>query len=389
MRGGRAVLLTSLPAVAIIFLRQWFLNVSFFRSNTSNKDLPSISTPSSCVAACHCQRVLGLKGTWVQDWEFAANYGQHPQPFLVAPMRGLSRNIYKKFEPSNASLFRWETSWRWVDNSSSSMACQVDHTVSSSGVKVCALLQSLGIERVIFMGDSLTRQSYMALVNILGSQSVVASDSTSVHYLQCSSGNNNTLESSTIELILDDKIGGGRQDMSAPHVPLQFTNETLNMLGRGGRLLLVFNIGAHYQHLSFYQVDIDYLSQTLKGLSRPDDIYFFRTTVPGHYRCIPVAPRSEGAVKHGLSIVPYQSYHEYNFSAYDPFSWFNFEAYNTYAKTRLPMHMLDVYNMTLLRRDGHWGGMDCLHYRPMGPIDWWNHLLMTRLQSMIQCPMCQ
>ena len=42
------------------------------------------------------------------------------------------------------------------------------------------------------------------------------------------------------------------------------------------------------------------------------------------------------------------------------------------------IELLDVYPMTVLRRDGHTGGIDCadcgrddcLHYSLPGPIDW-------------------
>jgi hypothetical protein len=49
-------------------------------------------------------------------------------------------------------------------------------------------------------------------------------------------------------------------------------------------------------------------------------------------------------------------------------------------------HVLDLFDMTVLCKDGHGGGSNCLHYHP-GPCDWWNdHLLLTtQLQLFAQC----
>ena len=66
------------------------------------------------------------------------------------------------------------------------------------------------------------------------------------------------------------------------------------------------------------------------------------------------------------------------------FDWNLFEHYNAHAAKRLSklnnnynntnnstiqMHLPDIYNMTILRQDGHTGGNDCVHYFDPGPIN--------------------
>lgn len=47
------------------------------------------------------------------------------------------------------------------------------------------------------------------------------------------------------------------------------------------------------------------------------------------------------------------------------------------------VHLLDVFPMTALRRDGHTAiDGDCLHYVNPGPVDWWNRLWMAYLEEL-------
>jgi hypothetical protein len=89
--------------------------------------------------------------------------------------------------------------------------------------------------------------------------------------------------------------------------------------------------------------------------------------------------------------MPYRSYDEYAISEGNKtlYDWYLFEDYNEYVKQTVGdvFHVLDVFNMTVLRKDGHGGGKDCLHYRP-GPGDWWNHLLFTQLQLLLLAKQC-
>jgi hypothetical protein len=140
------------------------------------------------------------------------------------------------------------------------------------------------------------------------------------------------------------------------------------------------NIGAHYHKMEHYKEDLDLLMQEF---NRPNDLYFFRTTVPGHAQCKPRAPRKFDWTQ-GVRELPLKTYHDYQ--RVKTHDWNLFEDYNAYTRARLRssnIHILDVFNMTILRQDGHTGGRDCLHYFTPGPVDFWNHLLYTHLKELV------
>jgi len=117
------------------------------------------------------------------------------------------------------------------------------------------------------------------------------------------------------------------------------------------------------------------------------DIVWFRTSVPGHKDC------------DAENLSPFKTYDEYVPTITEVYSWDKFIDYNDYAsrvirerskKNNLKgpaIDILDVYPMTVLRPDGHAGGADCvncgrddcLHYSLPGPVDWWNHLMLSNL----------
>lgn len=397
MRNGASHILLLL-FVAALSLLQYGKLMSYSMVSTDAQYyydmlLPPAEPPISsvCLAACRCRQVLGKNGTWVQDWKFAETYGQQQDPEVVPSAGGFARNILRRFEPSVLSPWRWETSWRWVDynDGANSSECQVDYTMASKVQKVCDIFQSLQIERLVFMGDSLTKQHHIAMVNMLGGESIVA-DTHIRQVLHCPGSTQNT--PATVEILLH-QIDGGQPDVETAHAPLNLTDETLQILGQNnatlGRIVVIVNLGAHYHDVSLYQTDIDYLWHSVKSLQRPRDLYFFRTSVPGHYNCIPRNPRADSVKREGQHESPLATYDDYNRSGPDTYDWWLFEDYNEYVRQKKgDWHVLDVFNMTILRHDGHWGGLDCLHYRPAGPIDWWNHLFLTNLKSLIQCPAC-
>lgn len=196
----------------------------------------------------------------------------------------------------------------------------------------------------------------------------------------------NATTTTNIDLTYQGLVGGNTFSYS-PFQPLQFQSQVMDVLREEKPeepLLVVVNIGAHYHNTSLYETDVDYIVNTFQELDNPSNLYFFRTTIPGHLRCLPRRPKKPRMMRFGAREFPYQSYEEYaNVTASvgpDSYHWYLFEDYNEYVKRKVGsvLHVLDVFNMTVLRRDGHGGGGDCLHYRP-GPGDWWNHLLLTQL----------
>jgi hypothetical protein len=328
-------------------------------------------TNKSCAATCLAD--VGQNGTWVQDWEFAKEFGQHSVPLVVKGGPYIGRT-WGKFRPSEKAPFRWESSWKWIDYSPD--GCRVDSTMSADDL--CDVLAKLDVHRVLFVGDSLAKSQYHSLLNKLGSGRI-KNITKSTRWLQASLA----CRSHSIDLLGEHQQGGGQAFDHSERKEYALSNKTRQFINSDpNRLLAVMNIGAHYHKMEHYKEDLDLLIQGLQEFNRPSDLYFFRTTVPGHAKCKPRnALRFDW--KKGGREVPLKTYRDYKrVKLHD---WNLFEDYNTYTRARLRssnIRILDVFNMTVLRRDGHSGGGDCLHYFTPGPIDWWNHLLYTHLKEL-------
>jgi hypothetical protein len=380
---------------------------------------------SSTVRSCQCLQEVGTNGTWVQDFKFGKAYGQHPLPRNI-PYGPHMAWILESFVPQRQCPVPWETSWRWeaaitsdtppdteVSNNAQSddekgnaetTTCDIDYTINSSPGKVCAALRRFDIGQVLFLGDSMQEYQYVSFINMLGSSSSLVQISRFSWNLLCSAqddpiANTSKTESKPVEINFM-RLKGGKSEPYLPHVSMSDVSdaslEHLQQNLPADPLLVVLNFGAHYHNLTSYATDVDYVVKLFQSWNRPEDLYFFRSTVPGHHRCLPLNPKNIRKRTKGQRDVPYHSYEEYARSSEsnnklvghlnERFGWYLFEDYNEYAKRRVVglFHMLDVVNMTVLRKDGHVAGQDCLHYRP-GPGDWWNHLLFTQLQLLAQC----
>ena len=128
---------------------------------------------------------------------------------------------------------------------------------------------------------------------------------------------------------------------------------------------------------------------------------FYRETVPGHYPCTPMGNTCDVKKynwKRPVLDKPFATYDEFLNSSRkhrenpEAYQWSNFESYNEYARERLgnrstskdviPIHWLNIYNSSVLRRDGHIGFHDCLHYYQPGPTDFWAHFFHSYLYEL-------
>jgi hypothetical protein len=349
------------PLSIIVSSRDIFFRLSF---------LEQVQTKS---CATTCLGDVGQNGTWVQDWQFAEEYGQYPEPRVVKDGPFGSRTV-GKFKPSELAPFRWESSWKWIDYSPN--GCQVDFTMSADNL--CDVLSQLDVHRVLFIGDSLTDGQFGSLLNRLGSDRIK-----NVTKVKDGKRANLACPLQSLDLLLQLEKGGSKAFPHSEQNEYILHNTTRQFINSDSkRLLTVMNIGAHYHKMEHYKEDLDLLIQLLHELNRPNDLYFFRTTVPGHNGCEPRRPRQFNWTQ-GVRVSPLKTYHDYQLTS--KHGWNLFEDYNAYTRARLHssnIHILDVFNMTILRRDGHSGGADCLHYSSPGPVDFWNHLLYTHLKEL-------
>mmetsp|Transcript_11036 Transcript_11036/g.30498 ORF Transcript_11036/g.30498 Transcript_11036/m.30498 type:complete len:499 (-) Transcript_11036:76-1572(-) len=363
-----------------------------------------------------CLDLLGQNGKWTQDWNYSRDYGQYAQP-VVYPESPYVSALARRFQPQQDAPFPWRTSWKWIDDADTVLksaeiqgtnilpSCQIDYTLS--GGKLCKILKALNVSTVLMNGDSLQRLMWKSFVNIVGRP-----------FLQHYSFDNEALreakvgkssfqgtivcpENQTVDLLFHRTSGGGQAFPTSPRAPLVFPNYTRQFISTSpGRVVMVFNIGAHYHNITHFEEDFDVWVNFVRSLRRPNDLVFFRTTVPGHPRCVPRRPK-QFDWRNGKRIKPLESYQQFSelFLRNGPLpfaNWGQFEAYNSYAKKQTlrlsrtgrsssspsgpRIRVLDVFNMTVLRNDAYAGGVDCLHHMNPGPVDWWTHLFYTHLK---------
>lgn len=140
-------------------------------------------------------------------------------------------------------------------------------------------------------------------------------------------------------------------------------------LQNADKTLLVANTGLHHHHPESFRTSFDsFFSRISQANTGP---VIFRLSVPGHPNCQKYTQ-------------PLQNENEFELS--NEFRWDLVPSFNTYARSKFQesqnpnFKILDVYNMSILRPDGHLHADDCLHYKVPGVPDWWNNLLMTELQ---------
>jgi hypothetical protein len=137
-------------------------------------------------------------------------------------------------------------------------------------------------------------------------------------------------------------------------------------------------------------------------------IVFYRPTIPGHAPCKPTGDDiHQFNWIHPVKVEPYSSYSEYKQNSTGLYQWDLFESYNEFAqqevikrRTQLQfpaaedslnmthhhhnIHWLNVFNSSVLRRDGHIGFGDCAHSYLPGPTDSWIHFFYSALLDMVE-----
>jgi len=377
---GRGVLSVTALGVVMMLIQLHSFGLST-KQNTYNHELRQdylLGLTGLPICQDECLQLSGTNGTWFQDWDFSREHGQYGKN-LVYPNGPYVASQDGPFRPDGDSPFLWRTSWRWIDSSPN---CRVDVFTKE---KMCRVLRKLGVARILFYGDSLSQGMYTAFMNKLGD--VDASSGLSGRF-SCGEGGNDTVD------VLHDRDSGGNANPRSPRGVYELSPRVKLFFSEAlrGRVLGIFNIGAHYFNFSHFREDMDVMLDEVSNLTRDQDLYFFRSTSPAHEGCEPQNKNFNWT--RGPRVSPLKSYGEYEVSSNHKFDWDRFVHYNHYARERIydynargggpPVHYLNIWNMTALRRDGHAAPADCLHYMEPGPVDWWNHMMFTYLQRMSQ-----
>lgn len=325
----------------------------------------SESWPTSRSDATFCLEHRGDDGRWELDWQYAEGhqyktYGNFPAGMIANQL----------FQPSPNQPYRLPTAYRWLDS-----RCKTP-TVTREGL--CTVLKRLNVTLIYVAGDSMNEGFMTSLRGMMGHPKWG-----SIQFVRRIL--NFTCNDWTFSTLFK-RVQTPNTDYMSFFFDLDLKENRRDLLSSNpGRSVILVNIGAHVHSLENFTQSFDRLTTSLRMLGRPNDIVFYRTAVPGHEGCFPrVKPRFINWAEY-RDEAPYESYADYLPHATTLYDWHLIETYNKMARASLPpdFHWLNVYNSTVLRRDGHTGSEDCLHYSFPGPTDWWVHLWYAALWDLL------
>jgi hypothetical protein len=335
-----------------------------------------------------CLALRGSNGRWVQDWQYT-NRSKYPNHGSYTTWHIADQN----FTSTPEQPFRLATSWRWED-----AKCPVME-VSLKGF--CQSCYDLGITRVLIVGDSLSIQFAQSLQSLLGFPPIGRRAGFNGRFTPFSMPCQMKHSSFEITFLLSrisplsDLIALSKEsNTTAPTPQRRFVESNPN------RTAIVANTGSWLHSMEDYKQGFDSLISWIDSFDQSKIFAFYRETIPGHLGCIPAGEKEEVSNFDWINPVqvePYANYRDYlnNTTALElrrnngtvDYNWGLFEDYNVYSRskladrlpTKVKFHWLNVYNSTILRRDGHVGFGDCLHYYMPGPTDWWAHFFYSAL----------
>lgn len=321
-----------------------------------------------------CRALRGSSGTWVQDWNYS-NRSDYPNHGSYGSFHLAQQN----FTPTPEQPFRLATSWRWQDDS-----CPISEISKDA---FCAVCYELGVTRVLVVGDSFSMMFKHSLLSLLGSPPSKGQTSF-----------NGCLRPNTIvcggDRSFSITIWWFRRSPVADMVALANNGQKLEQYDfvekNPNRTVVIANTGAWLQTMDDFRVGFDSLIQWIDSFNPAKVVAIYRPTIPGHWPCAPIGEIEDVKSFNWINpvrVAPFTDYQEYKANKTRMYHWDNFESYNAYAQEKLAnrtadkahIQWLNVFNSSVLRRDGHIGFGDCSHYYMPGPVDWWVHFFFSAL----------
>ena len=352
-----------------------------------------------------CRQMRGQLGHWVQDMAMAP-YMQYP-----TPIRHYVGEAAMRFQPTDDKPFRIPTTFVWGEDIFPTCEPQM---FTKQGF--CDAMAEIDMDRIFILGDSSAMNQAQSLWKLLGNEDnpnvLGVRDPNWDRIIECPDED----RSITISYARNDQLIENEE-------PVDIEKDQRNCyaycypwiqryLEFEGTTLAIVNTGAHYQTHHQFQYALREFVKTFDSLNRVWDVLLYRTSTPGHRDC------------ENEPEIPFESYQDYMTTVTDEYSWDKFIGYNDYAiklfadreredlrgyssgtisaseangiltePKRIKIEVLDVYPMTVLRRDGHVSGEecedcqshavhDCMHYFLPGPLDWWNHMMFSHIQDL-------
>lgn len=346
-------------------------------------------------AQSDCRYLRGRVGSWTTDMLLAPNmqYSNAVDGYLGC--------ADENFAPTAQEPFRKPTTFRWNEE----IWAKCPTNLVTKGI-LCDQMSRLGLTRILFVGDHTTMTQAISLASILGQNNDISLDSNVVpnfsKTISCSPGSNATFE---LSYVRNDRLEE-KPTSPSPGSPNcgpkneQYCYPWSSVYSTGRKALFIVNTGYHWGedwegYIANFQNFVGKIDQISAAITaRANDVIMFRTSIPGHKDC-------------HLHDGVYLNYEEYFPKIVNGAFWHwwgELPLYNDYAiriinewnllnkmKSGPNIELLDPWMMTVLRPDGHLSGPDatncamdpheCMLYGLPGPVDWWNHLLLSQLKD--------
>jgi hypothetical protein len=330
-------------------------------NSSASIELGNATSPPSWYVPNRCRRRQIVDGQWVPEH---LNELPYQPPSIDSRCR--STNTYDAKEG-------WDTH-KWVPNE----AADADFNNRSNNStpchytdwNKCIFCELAKYATVMIVGDSLSWEHYMSLVQLLGVpthhgyQHMSRLMGTNIGHAVCEGW-------SRLVYRRDDYLTQLRHALleSESNIPQ----------------VLVLNRGAHYAKDKEYLRDLRAALDVVEEWQGRCDFlkikchFFWRTTVPGHRNC----KNFTHPVNDKVVIEAYIA----NLSQYDPttsrYHWYDFQHQNRLAESelrrrRMRHRVLDGYHINVLRPDDH---SDCLHSCYPGKMDVYPQLMLHYLRG--------
>ena len=387
----------------------WFI-INEERTNVSVSTTANTTKNNDDTAAINgflnCLERRGNSGTWVLDWDYA----NQTDYTMLGSYSGNWHVANEIFRPSPGHPFRSATAWKWQDDH-----CPV-HLLTHPET-FCQVSRQLNISRYAILGDSMSCQFFMSLLHLL--QMNIPKRRTTFRgimrpfVLNCPGDYQIKLWNWRFSPLSDLQ---NNLPLSEDHGLRYFINHQDGGDDDNDKTAIVFNTGLWMPTQADFQLGFQAYIDWIDTFDPDKMLVFWRPTIPGHVDC---QPRPIGAINHTQAVDwtleyeledrPYTDYEDYqqttqsimrtnpNTSTYN---WFQIERYNHYSRVvlqkreeeallnvssnqpnRAHIHWLNIFPSSILRRDGHVGFVDCVHYNLPGPTDWWVHFFFSMLRD--------
>jgi len=381
-------------------------------------------------SATTCLEKRGLSGKWAQDIDFARrNYYPNHRPYTLTNWH-IADSFFK---PTPDEPFYSYNTYKWIDDQ-----CPISELTLGG---FCQVMYRLNLTQILIIGDSISMQFRKGLEAMLGfpfaslytprdwldyDHKIIPCEdveetpgfSFKIYMLPLKPYRDSVAlhpqrNQTQVEQIFRDSASRLKDPIKLQRT-ISSSDSNVNKRKKWvesnpgkNRTLLVMNIGSWMESFSQYELSLRALFAWIDTLPKGKIVPFFRDTLPGHPECDPSGDRGKFDWSNYPLVRPYTNYQEFvqetqlKRSRPESNDWpeywkyqsnGTFEHYNKWTKEVIAqrpsklvnIHWLNVYNSSILRRDGLIGFSDCLHHNLPGPKDGEVHLLYSALLDMSQ-----